>query len=194
MSFNAALVTDAAKLAARENLDAYAQVVYDHITGDYENHSELLVYNQVFSDNAGHTDSTLSLRVGATLGVTDYAVLTPIISTGTATSGGALPIITIQPVDTTTTVGNTSTLYVVALSSSSSDLTYQWYKDSILYTGQTDAQLVLINSEVSDSGQYYVVVSNDFGSVISSTIELTVSAATSGRTGGAGSGPSTELP
>ncbi len=54
-------------------------------------------------------------------------------------------------------------------------LTNQWYKaPSTLLAGQTNATLTLPNPQSSDSGTYYLAVSNALGSVLSSNVTLTV--------------------
>lgn len=55
------------------------------------------------------------------------------------------------------------------------DLSYQWYKaPSTLLAGQTDATLTLSPLQLSDSGNYYVQVSNPAGTSNSPTSTLTV--------------------
>jgi hypothetical protein len=51
-------------------------------------------------------------------------------------------------------------------------LSYQWWKDGLALSGQTNMSLTLTNVQTSDFGSYSVVVTNDFGSVTSSPAQL----------------------
>jgi len=46
-------------------------------------------------------------------------------------------------------------------------MTYQWFKDGSAIAGATSAILLLPNLTIANSGDYSVVVSNDFGTVTS---------------------------
>ena len=83
------------------------------------------------------------------------------------------PSITSQPADATVTVGDPATFTVSA--NSASPLGYQWYfNPSTLLSGQTNALLTVGNAQTNDAGGYYVVVSNNSGSVTSVVANLTV--------------------
>ncbi len=84
---------------------------------------------------------------------------------------GPPPMITTQPADTTITVGNSTSLSVVATGSSR---VYQWFKDGTLIPRATTATLNFPRVQVSDSGAYKVVVSNSSGSVTSMSARLLV--------------------
>lgn len=85
------------------------------------------------------------------------------------------PLITVQPADVVDlTVGDTLALYVTA---TGPGLSYQWVKDSANITGETTATLEITNAQESDSGTYYVVVSNSEGSVNSEESLVTILAA-----------------
>jgi hypothetical protein len=82
------------------------------------------------------------------------------------------PIITQQPQGTTNIFeGQTLTLTVRAVGSP--PLRYQWF-NFIALDGQTNATLVITNASTSDSGSYYVTISNDHGSVDSAIVEVFV--------------------
>ena len=51
---------------------------------------------------------------------------------------------------------------------------YQRYKDSAAITGSTNADLTIANATTNDAGTYFVIVSNQFNSVTSSSASLTV--------------------
>ncbi|MFN7931745.1 MAG: pectinesterase family protein [Bryobacteraceae bacterium] len=84
---------------------------------------------------------------------------------------GAPPAITVQPRDTTATVGLPVSLSVTA---SGAGLTYQWFRDGVLVDGATSAGLQFSNVQIADAGLYTVLVSNANGSVSSNAARLTV--------------------
>jgi formylglycine-generating enzyme required for sulfatase activity len=62
-------------------------------------------------------------------------------------------------------------------------LTYQWKRDGVDLTGETNATLVVTEASASlHDGNYSVVVSNDFGSVASQSTSLQVEAASMATT------------
>ncbi|PYT00857.1 MAG: hypothetical protein DMF63_06025 [Acidobacteria bacterium] len=91
----------------------------------------------------------------------------------TVTSGPVdpAPTITDQPDDTMVSVGSSATLSVTA---TGSNLVYQWYKDGMPIPGATGPTLTFPMAQLSDTGDYYVVVSNSGGTVTSNTAHLTV--------------------
>ena len=119
------------------------------------------------TDGNGIADGTATSRV-ATLTVT-VVVVAPAITTQPAAS---------QSVAT----GSNVSFSVVA---TGTDLVYQWQKNGVAITGQTNASLNLTNVQVGDAGSYTVVVSN-FGpinSVTSNAATLTVTTGTLNLTG-----------
>ena len=54
---------------------------------------------------------------------------------------------------------------------------YQWQKDGAPIEGATGSSLVLTNLQVTDAGNYSVVVTNDYGSTTSSNAYLTMNPA-----------------
>ncbi len=82
-----------------------------------------------------------------------------------------LPAITRQPVSRTVVLGESTALSVQA---SGSELVHQWFKDRALIPGATAAALTFAQTRASDSGTYYVVISNSSGSVYSDTANLLV--------------------
>jgi len=59
---------------------------------------------------------------------------------------------------------------------------YQWYKDSLLIPGATSSSLTFSNPAISDSGFYYVLVTNIDSFVTSRVAHLTVSGDVNGPT------------
>ena len=82
------------------------------------------------------------------------------------------PSITQQPVSQTNLVGSTVTFSVAA--TGTPPLAYQWQKDGVNLSGQTNASLTLANVQPSAAGRYRVIVSNAAGSVTSAEATLTV--------------------
>lgn len=89
------------------------------------------------------------------------------------------PTITVQPKSTTNSLGDT--VYFSATANGDQPLTYQWqFNGSPLveggkYTGTTSAKLNLVGTELSDAGDYAVVVRNSYGSITSSIAKLIIS-------------------
>ena len=95
----------------------------------------------------------------------------------TAGSGGKCPLplaptITAQPTNKTVYVGETATFNVIA--TGSSPLRYQWLFGGDPLSDKTNPVLTLVNVQLSDAGNYSVIVSNAAGSVTSSNALLTV--------------------
>jgi hypothetical protein len=86
------------------------------------------------------------------------------------------PTINAQPTDQTATVGQTATFSVMA--AGDTPLTYQWNKNGAAVSGATSASYTTPATTSADNhALFQVTVSNDAGSVTSSTATLTVSAA-----------------
>ncbi|MBQ8412829.1 MAG: immunoglobulin domain-containing protein, partial [Lachnospiraceae bacterium] len=63
---------------------------------------------------------------------------------------------------------------LVAIASGTGELSYQWYKDGNKLVGQTSYLLSITNAELSDSGEYYAVVTDKYDEVTSNTGVITV--------------------
>jgi autotransporter-associated beta strand protein len=83
------------------------------------------------------------------------------------------PSIIQQPISTNVTQGTTVADPVVA---GGSGLSYQWYQSpgGVLVGGQTSAALTFTPAEPGNSGDYYLVVSNSSGIVVSAIISVSV--------------------
>ncbi len=91
---------------------------------------------------------------------------------GSAYVGGARPAITTQPSSTTAVAGrSTNTFTVVA---TGAGLQYQWRANGTNVFGGTNATLVLANVDLTQAGDYQVIVFNGAGGVFSSSAHLTV--------------------
>jgi hypothetical protein len=82
------------------------------------------------------------------------------------------PLIFAQPPSRSTFLGETVTFTVGVLGSP--PLNYQWARDGVPIPDATNAILVLTNVNLSQAGNYSVVVSNAFGVATSQTATLTV--------------------
>jgi uncharacterized repeat protein (TIGR02543 family) len=78
------------------------------------------------------------------------------------------PVITVQPVTTSEIIeGQVLRLSVVATGTPAP--LYQWYKDSVLLSGQTTFELIKAQVTSADAGTYHVIVSNGSGTNLIST-------------------------
>ena len=95
------------------------------------------------------------------------------------------PVLTSDPLSRYADPGQNMLFSVTAAGTA---LNYQWWKDGVALRQATEASLVLTNVQLSDAGNYRVVVSNQFGSLTSAVATLTVNLATldSGFNPGAG--------
>jgi hypothetical protein len=96
-------------------------------------------------------------------------------ATLTVTSAATMPTISTQPASATVTAGSAATFTVGA--SGTAPLSYQWYKGSAAISGATSSTYSIASTQSIDAGSYVCVVTNNAGSVSSSTVTLTVSTA-----------------
>ncbi len=87
----------------------------------------------------------------------------------------SIPTIVKQPENQPGHVGNSASFFVSAFGSG--PLQYQWWGLNLPLSGKTNATLALTDLQIVQAGHYFVVVSNPFGSVTSSIVSLSVSAA-----------------
>ena len=97
-------------------------------------------------------------------------------SVATLTVDGS-PAITLQPTNTSAIIGSNPTF--IAVADGANPLIYQWYfyQTNIPVTivqDATNASYTLFNAQPANAGNYFLIVSNDFGSVTSSVVTLTV--------------------
>jgi len=128
----------------------------------------------------GATNDTLNFPNVQTTDAAVYDVVVTNEAGSTTSAPAALtlreaPAITTQPADANTTVEKDVQLVVVARGTA--PLRYQWRKGGTAIPGATTDILVLAKVQPADGADYDVIVSNDAGSVTSTTATLVVSPA-----------------
>jgi hypothetical protein len=101
----------------------------------------------------------------------DVPVLLPAFNGGQSNITGP-PIIVRQPQDLTVAQTVTAQFSVSAISDIA--LSYQWYKNSVLMTAQTQSTLTLLNVLKTDAAAYNCVVTNANGTVSTRAAQLIV--------------------
>ena len=148
---------------------------------------------------SGATNATLDISNVQTNNSGNYQVIVT-NNFGSVTSSVAVltitsaPFLTVQPTNQTVGVGSTVTFYVNGYATPPFSL--QWVENSINLvdggniSGSTNNLLTITNAQTYNDGNYWIVVTNNYGSVTSSVATLTVLAAplfngiTAGTNGG----------
>ena len=125
----------------------------------------------------GATGASLVIENVASTDASDYRV---VVTSGTTSlvSGWAKltvllpPTITDQPVSETVKAGRNATFTVKAEGTGS--LSYQWRKDGVAIAGETSNRLQLRKVTAAQAGTYDVVVTNAYGSTVSTAAQLVV--------------------
>jgi uncharacterized protein YdaL len=86
----------------------------------------------------------------------------------------AAPVIFKDPQDVTAVIGSNVTFRVEA--AGANPLRYQWRKNGANVSGATNSTLTLSNLQVPHAGTYSVIVTNQFGTMVSSNAVLTIAA------------------
>jgi pectate lyase len=136
--------------------------------------------NNTGSISVAYTDSTPNSFTFDTFGLrptssTDSAAtFDTSLFKAESTTADAAPSINSQPLDQSVLVGETAVLTVDA--DGSAPLAYQWYfNTNTLVLNATNATLTFTNAQLTNSGDYSVVITNASGSVTSEVATLTVS-------------------
>jgi len=87
-------------------------------------------------------------------------------------SVGTAPTITVQPQSASQSAGSPVALSVTA--NGASPLTFQWFFGSGPVAGATSSTLAFNPAQLTNSGNYFVTVTNSFGSVTSTVVTLTI--------------------
>jgi hypothetical protein len=123
-----------------------------------------LTLNNVTINDSGDYDLVATNEIGTAISqVAALSVIEP-------------PSINVQPQSQAAILGANVTFSVVASGTPTPDLGYQWRKGGIPISGAVGPTLTLSNVQVSDVGDYDVLVSNWAGSITSQVATLTVSA------------------
>ena len=139
----------------------YTNCFHDTTTGD-----NAWPNNLSSGKYAAVTGYDLATGLGTPNGVSLINALAPLANT--------LPTITTSPQSQTNTLGGTATFSSIA--TGSAPLVYQWYFTNAIF-GATNASLVISNVVSTNAGNYFVIVTNSFGSATSSVAKLTVTLA-----------------
>ncbi|MCX7909872.1 MAG: immunoglobulin domain-containing protein [Ignavibacteria bacterium] len=124
----------------------------------------------LFFDNLKASDSGFYLvRIVGTCG-------NPIESQSVKLTVNLKPIITKHPESQTISQGSTLALSVAA---KGENLRYQWKKDGKIINGATQPTLVIQNIQLSDSGNYFVEVTNNCGTTLSNSAKIVVKTSSS---------------
>lgn len=124
-------------------------------------------FNNARMTNAGNYSVVITNLIGSVTSV--VAVLTV---------NSAVPVILTQPTSLTVSQGDQAGFTVEA--GGASPLDYQWRFNGANLPSATDNPLTIAAAQLSDAGNYSVVVTNFAGSVTSATVALTVNENTSG--------------
>jgi hypothetical protein len=109
-----------------------------------------------------------------------YAVVSN--AAGSATSSVAIitiasaPLISLQPTNQTVDLGASFNLTIEA--AGSNPLSYQWFLGGTNILAATNATFQVASAQLSDAGDYYVTVSNPYGSATSLVATVTVTTST----------------
>ena len=113
-------------------------------------------------------------------GIDEVAILTNALSAAQIlqlyNSANVPPFFTKQPQAPVGNVYEGMTVSLDAQAGGVLPLAYQWTKNTTNLVGKTATNLVLLNVKTSDSGNYALVVTNNYGAVTSSIIALNVQA------------------
>jgi hypothetical protein len=139
-----------------------------------------LSYQWSFNSNsiAGATNATLTLASAQPTNGGVYSVTVSNAYGSTNSSNAVLtvlvypPTITTQPTNQTVYVGSTATFTAVA--GGTPPLHYQWSFNTTNIVGATNATLTLANVQLTNAGNYSVLVTNAYGSTNSVNAVLTV--------------------
>jgi len=128
----------------------------------------------------GATLATYSLATADAASAGAYSVLVSNVVGSVKSSAATLsviapPVIVTQPMSLTIHEGKSASFTVLA--SSSVAMSYQWCRNGVALAGATSASLAIPVTSSTNAGSYTVIVSNAAGSVSSTAVNLTVTAA-----------------
>ena len=82
------------------------------------------------------------------------------------------PVILVHPESSIVALGSGTTFTINA--AGAEPLRYQWLKNDVFLFGATQATFTIPNVQLSDQGEYKVLISNDVGSVVSHSANLSI--------------------
>ena len=131
---------------------------------------------------SGATSSSLLINNAQILQSGSYTVVVTNVVGSVASAGAALnlilpPVISQQPLSQTAPVGDSPRLLAVV--TSSTNVSLQWKKDGANLVGETNTYLELRNVQANQAGVYALVATNSAGSVTSDNATLIVNASPS---------------
>jgi len=126
--------------------------------------ASLTLTNVQFS-NAGAYSVIVTNSLGAA---------TSSVATLTVNAGAVAPSIVLQPDDEDVLVGQSASFSVTA--SDSAPLSYQWFKTNVALANATNDTFTIPNTQVTNAGAYFVIVTNAYGAATSDVAVLTVNA------------------
>jgi hypothetical protein len=91
---------------------------------------------------------------------------------GLYSAAGVPPAIRVQPTSQGLNAGTTASIATTI--SGSTPMTFQWYQNSLPASGQTNGSLTFSPVTTGSAGSYYLIATNNFGSVTSSVAQITV--------------------
>lgn len=126
---------------------------------------------------SGAATATLNLSAVSASDAANYSVavsnsLGGVISPTATLTVAVPPAIVTSPSNATVNAGSNVSFTVTA--SGTATLNYQWFKNSAIISGATNATLALANVTAADSASYFATVSNAVGSASSGAATLTV--------------------
>jgi hypothetical protein len=126
----------------------------------------------------GATSNSYTLTDIQTAAAGTYSVTVSNLSAKVTSAGATLwvvgpLVITVQPASQTAGVGSNVTLSVIA-TDGSPQLFYQWFDSTNLIASATGDSLTLNDVQLTNSGSYYVVITNGYTAVTSSVATLSV--------------------
>gem|GEM_PF-859890 len=136
-------------------------------------------YTWYFGSNvvASGTNNILTIKNVQFSQAGDYSVIVKNTNGKVTQKVGTLtvyipPQVVKNPISASVSVGETITL--TSSFSGTGTLTYQWYKNATIMLGATNATLVISNATVSASGEYSVLATSPYGSVLSDSATVVV--------------------
>jgi Leucine-rich repeat (LRR) protein len=125
----------------------------------------------------GATGSSLTVNSVQLSNAGNYAVVVTNVAGSLASAAATLtvwapPAISVQPASRTNLTGTSASFSVTA--TGTAPLSYQWQFAGVPASGATASSLTLNNVQLSDAGNYAVVITNVAGSLTSSVAALTI--------------------